>query len=153
MRSMVEGASALWTRSAEKKMKTKVGVRLCAVLLFSAAEAPSTALRAVPLPRCAGGKTTHLRSDCAATPMPWISTSQVSPFFIHTGGLRAWPTPDGVPVKMTSPGSSVIPCGDIDQHLDDRKHHVVGVVGLHHGAVEPAFDLESLGGVAAVRRR
>ncbi len=43
-------------------------------------------------------------------PTPWISTSTVSPFFIQTGlGLRAWPTPDGVPVKMTSPGSSVMP--------------------------------------------
>ena len=39
-----------------------------------------------------------------------ISTSMVSPFFIQTGlGLRAWPTPDGVPVKMMSPGSSVMP--------------------------------------------
>jgi hypothetical protein len=42
---------------------------------------------------------------------PSISISQTSPCFIHTGfGLRAWPTPDGVPVKMMSPGSSVMPC-------------------------------------------
>src|SRR5437660_21421 len=39
-----------------------------------------------------------------------ISTSTVSPLFIQTGGLRAWPTPDGVPVKMTSPGSRLMPC-------------------------------------------
>jgi len=46
-----------------------------------------------------------------STPMPSISISHTSPFFIHTGfGLRAWPTPDGVPVKMMSPGSSVSPC-------------------------------------------
>ena len=31
----------------------------------------------------------------------------VSPAFIHTGGLRAWPTPAGVPITRTSPGSSV----------------------------------------------
>src|SRR5262249_2707604 len=42
-----------------------------------------------------------------STPTPSISISQVSPCFIHTGfGLRAWPTPDGVPVKTMSPGSS-----------------------------------------------
>jgi hypothetical protein len=28
----------------------------------------------------------------------------------HGFGLRACPTPDGVPVKMMSPGSSVMPC-------------------------------------------
>src|SRR5262245_4099574 len=44
------------------------------------------------------------------TPTFSISISQVSPAFIQTGsGLRAWPTPDGVPVRMTSPGSSVMP--------------------------------------------
>ena len=43
-------------------------------------------------------------------PTPSISTSTVSPAFIHTGsGLRAWPTPDGVPVNRMSPGSSVMP--------------------------------------------
>ena len=45
-----------------------------------------------------------------STPTPSMSISQVSPFFIQTGGLRAMPTPDGVPVKMMSPGSSVMPC-------------------------------------------
>ena len=44
-----------------------------------------------------------------STPIFSISISQVSPFFIHTGGLRAKPTPDGVPVTITSPGSSVMP--------------------------------------------
>src|SRR5262249_21887686 len=47
-----------------------------------------------------------------STPTPSMSISQVSPCFIHTGlGLRAWPTPEGVPVKTMSPGSSVIPWG------------------------------------------
>jgi hypothetical protein len=37
------------------------------------------------------------------TPMPpSISTSTTSPGFIHKGGLRAKPTPSGVPVDITS---------------------------------------------------
>src|SRR5262247_88251 len=44
--------------------------------------------------------TTLLRS----TPIPVISTSSTSPAFIHTCGLRRWPTPSGVPVAITSPG-------------------------------------------------
>ncbi len=45
---------------------------------------------------------TTLRS----TPMPLISTSATSPGFIHKGGLRFAPTPPGVPLTITSPGSS-----------------------------------------------
>src|SRR5262249_34962850 len=46
-----------------------------------------------------------------STPTPSMSISQVSPAFIHTGfGLRAWPTPEGVPVNTISPGSRVMPC-------------------------------------------
>jgi len=41
-----------------------------------------------------------------STPTLLISTSTVSPGFIHTGGLRRAPTPPGVPVTITSPGSS-----------------------------------------------
>jgi hypothetical protein len=41
------------------------------------------------------------------TPMPpSISTSTTSPGFIHKGGLRAKPTPSGVPVDITSPAMS-----------------------------------------------
>src|SRR6266702_651196 len=43
-----------------------------------------------------------------STPTLLTSISTVSPGFIHTGGLRRAPTPPGVPVKMTSPGSSVV---------------------------------------------
>src|SRR6267378_2891778 len=43
-----------------------------------------------------------------STPTLSISISTVSPGFIHTGGLRRAPTPPGVPVTMTSPGSSVV---------------------------------------------
>ena len=42
-------------------------------------------------------------------PMPSISTTTSSPAFRKMGGLRAKPTPCGVPVLITSPGSSVIP--------------------------------------------
>eukprot|EP01022_Parablepharisma_sp_SALTPOND_P011067 TRINITY_DN1458_c0_g1_i1.p2 TRINITY_DN1458_c0_g1~~TRINITY_DN1458_c0_g1_i1.p2 ORF type:complete len:758 (+),score=206.27 TRINITY_DN1458_c0_g1_i1:4238-6511(+) len=40
-------------------------------------------------------------------PMRSISISTLSPCFIHTGGVRDWPTPAGVPMMMTSPGSRV----------------------------------------------
>src|SRR5262249_18448859 len=39
-------------------------------------------------------------------PMPLISTSAMSPGFIHTGGFLLDPTPPGVPVEITSPGTS-----------------------------------------------
>jgi hypothetical protein len=41
-------------------------------------------------------------------PSPSISTSTVSPDAKKTGGRRAIPTPAGVPVAITSPGSRVI---------------------------------------------
>jgi hypothetical protein len=41
------------------------------------------------------------------TPSPSTSTSTTSPGLRKTGGFRAKPTPGGVPVAMTSPGSSV----------------------------------------------
>jgi hypothetical protein len=45
-----------------------------------------------------------------SVPTPSISISHTSPLRIQTGsGLRAWPTPDGVPVKMMWPGSGVSP--------------------------------------------
>src|SRR6516165_9796649 len=48
-------------------------------------------------------------TTCARkAPMSVISTSSVSPGFIHSGGLRLWPTPSGVPVEMTSPGESAV---------------------------------------------
>jgi hypothetical protein len=47
--------------------------------------------------------TTGLRS----TPRPSISTSTVLPGSKYTGGLRAKPTPGGVPVKIKSPEASV----------------------------------------------
>src|SRR5437660_1906270 len=50
--------------------------------------------------------TTGLRNS----PTPSISTSTSSPGLRNTGGLRAAPTPGGVPVKIRSPGSSVITC-------------------------------------------
>lgn len=49
---------------------------------------------------------TRLRS----TPSRSISTSTTSPGLRNTGGVRAMPTPGGVPVKITSPGSSVDTC-------------------------------------------
>src|SRR5208282_3269741 len=42
------------------------------------------------------------------TPIPSISTSKMSPACMYTGGLRAAPTPPGVPVMITSPRSRLI---------------------------------------------
>ena len=44
----------------------------------------------------------------SSTPMPATSTRTTSPFFRNTGGLKPMPTPTGVPVAITSPGSSVM---------------------------------------------
>jgi transcriptional regulator GlxA family with amidase domain len=41
-----------------------------------------------------------------STPTRSISISTTSPAFIHSGGVRLAPTPPGVPVTITSPGSS-----------------------------------------------
>ncbi len=53
-----------------------------------------------------------------STPTFSMSISQVSPPFMNTGGLRAKPTPEGVPV--------------------------ISVVRLHGLAVEPGLNLEAL---------
>ena len=42
------------------------------------------------------------------TPMPDTSTSTVSPGTSHFGGSKRAPAPLGVPVRITSPGSSVV---------------------------------------------
>ena len=45
-------------------------------------------------------------TDALRALYPSISTSTTSPGFIHKGGLRAKPTPSGVPVEITSPATS-----------------------------------------------
>src|SRR4029079_11051615 len=40
-----------------------------------------------------------------SVPICEIVTSTTSPALIHNGGVRVMPTPDGVPVAITSPGS------------------------------------------------
>ena len=47
------------------------------------------------------------RQRFTSRPMPSISTTTSSPSASQTGGSRNAPTPAGVPVAMTSPGSSV----------------------------------------------
>ena len=41
--------------------------------------------------------------------MPSMDETMQSPGCRYTGGLREYPTPSGVPVRMTVPGSSVVP--------------------------------------------
>ena len=55
-------------------------------------------------------------------PMPVISTSTVSPGFIQTGGFRPAPTPPGVPVTMTSPGSSCVQVEQYSMSCGTSKH-------------------------------
>jgi len=52
---------------------------------------------------------------------PSISTSITSPLLRKTGGFRANPTPGGVPVAITSPGSSVI---DSDRKRSIQAHQI-----------------------------
>lgn len=44
----------------------------------------------------------------SSTPIFSISTSTTSPDLRKTGGVRLKPTPGGVPVRITSPGSRVM---------------------------------------------
>ena len=43
-----------------------------------------------------------------STPTLSMSISTLSPGFIHIGGVRREPTPPGVPVTITSPGTSSV---------------------------------------------
>ena len=49
-----------------------------------------------------------LRTGFRKVPIPAISTSTTSSTFKKTGGLRANPTPEGVPVIIAVPGKSVM---------------------------------------------
>ena len=67
-------------------------------------------------PRALTGAALNLKDPCyssathlfRSSPKPSIFTTASSPGFMKIGGLRAKPTPGGVPVETTSPGSSVI---------------------------------------------
>jgi len=58
--------------------------------------------------RCIAMGTGSYSIGVTSVPIPSISMATVSPGFRYTGGLRPLPTPDGVPVAITSPGQSVI---------------------------------------------
>ena len=62
-------------------------------------------------------------------PMPSTVTETVCPDVIG-------PTPAGVPVSSTSPGSSVMIRGDELDDLADGEDHVGGAAVLHHVAVQ-----------------
>ncbi len=57
-------------------------------------------------------------------PMPSISMRTTSPGCSHFGGLKPMPTPRGVPVAMTSPGSSVMPREQVSISVGDVEDHV-----------------------------
>jgi hypothetical protein len=50
----------------------------------------------------------HATACCRDSPRPSMPSSTVSPAFIYCGGFIPSPTPAGVPVLITSPGSSVM---------------------------------------------
>src|SRR5437762_9780895 len=50
-----------------------------------------------------------LTTTFLSTPIPSTSVSITSPALRNSGGLRANPTPLGVPVAIISPGSNVMP--------------------------------------------
>ena len=52
------------------------------------------------------GQRGSLITGLLSVPTPSTSTSTTSPAFIHTGGFIVPPVPVGVPVEITSPGSS-----------------------------------------------
>src|SRR6185436_661196 len=64
--------------------------------------------QAAGAPRAAAGRHQPSLMTLRSRPTLLISTSQTSPGFMNSGGLRAAPTPPGVPVTITSPGCSVV---------------------------------------------
>ncbi len=71
-----------------------------------------------------------------------ISTSTRSPGLRNTGGLRAKPTPGGVPVKIKSPGASVQMSEMYEIKIIYRKDQLGGAGILHYLAVEPELDFK-----------
>ena len=89
------------------------------------------------------------RSAPAATglvsvPIPSTVTETVWPATIG-------PTPAGVPVSSTSPGSSVMIAGDELDDLADGEDHVDGAAVLHHLAVQLGADRRDRTGRARSR--
>ena len=64
----------------------------------------------------------------------------------NSGGVRAKPTPSGVPVAMTSPGSSVMPLRELRDQARDREDHLRRVAVLLLDAVEAKGELEQICG-------
>ena len=60
-----------------------------------------------PLPEGKGTSTYSATTGFRSVPKGGISTSTTSPGWRKTGGLRAKPTPAGVPVNSRSPAASV----------------------------------------------
>ena len=77
----------------------------------------------------------------STVPIPSTSQRTRSPGSRKTGGSRKTPTPDGVPVAITSPGSSVMTVLMWAMRASDREDHVGrrAVLHRHRGAlVRPA---------------
>jgi len=69
----------------------------------------------------------------------------VSPSFIQTGGVRAKPTPWGVPVRMTVPVAESHCAAEAFDEGGDVEDHVGGGMVLHDLAVEGGLDAQGVG--------
>ena len=97
--------------------------------------------RREPHPRRVGWRHRHrATTGFTSTPIPSISTSTLSPAVIG-------PTPLGVPVRITSPGSNVMMRGHIRHDLADPEHEIAGGARLAQLPVDPARDRQTLRGV------
>ena len=76
--------------------------------------------------------------------MPSISTSTVSPFCKNSGGFRAYPTPSGVPVAMTSPASDGQTVGELCDDRRDREDHRRRRRALLYDAVDTGHERQCL---------
>ena len=86
----------------------------------------------------------HATTRWSCRPSPSIPSDIVSPAFRNRGGFLPDPTPGGVPVVMTSPGSSSDELRDVGDERLDPEHHRRGRAGLHALAADVEPHVERL---------
>ena len=94
------------------------------------------------------GKPGPATSAFRSSPRPSIVLTSVVPGRRNSGGLRPMPTPDGVPVKIRSPGEHRARGGNPGHQLRNGEDHVPGPAVLQHPAVDRAAQPQ----IVAVRQ-
>ena len=74
--------------------------------------------------------------------MPSMWLVSTAPGGMNRFGSRALPTPDGVPVKMMSPGSSGQTADSWEISSRHAEHQVTGPPELQHLVAQPAAELQ-----------